>query len=628
VATSNGPSLAEEFEKDLEFYQLFLLLINNSCPIKWVDVVWVKDGPAGRVGLRQKTVCTERALTSPCARLLENRASEPVFCHIVNDYGRHETESCGVSDSAAEARVGKTHKAEAYRCHAGLIDIAVPVICEGEHIATLLAGQVLPEPPSEAEFVQIRQALAPLTYIDWQKLEEAYWRTPVVRPEEIERTKRVLEVFAEHLANTWKRLSHAVKDEQRKNAELQLCRKEFAHMVFDGLVGDPAVLRGLMKRIGFNRYPNRVLVVRLESEQEYHTPASPFELAALRAAQAVEELCSGLANVSSAYLRDRGICVFLSDHEDRSGRSTDFKATSLAHQVLQAIAARTDIRARVGIGAPKTDWHCLLDSFHEACMALADSKESIAAYRRPSASSVELSGAVSELCHALADRRFGDAKRLLASLPLRANREIGSRPEDLVAQHHFFSYALDSLTYAARQFGITLDSTPAHRGALARAAGIFELQETFERSAGALLDEVRRLHVGNHQKLVERAFRKIDLELANGGTAEELSIKGVAAGLGISAGHLSRIFKRSTGITFERQLMIRRVDLAKKMLLEPFNNVSAVSERCGFSDPTYFAHVFRQIAGCSPSEYRDNPMRLASAGESGVAAAGGAPKIN
>src|SRR5215469_4076613 len=71
--------LLRQFESDLEFYQLFLLLVNKSCPIKRVDVVWADDGPAVRVGLRQKTVCTEAALTSRCADLVDAGDSEPHF---------------------------------------------------------------------------------------------------------------------------------------------------------------------------------------------------------------------------------------------------------------------------------------------------------------------------------------------------------------------------------------------------------------------------------------------------------------------------------------------------------------------------------------------------------------------
>jgi hypothetical protein len=65
----SDPLLYAQFEKDLKFLQLFLLLVNNSCPIKRVDLVWAEDGPAGRVGLRKNFLSTERALTGPCAHM-------------------------------------------------------------------------------------------------------------------------------------------------------------------------------------------------------------------------------------------------------------------------------------------------------------------------------------------------------------------------------------------------------------------------------------------------------------------------------------------------------------------------------------------------------------------------------
>ena len=57
--------------------------------------------------------------------------------------------------------------------------------------------------------------------------------------------------------------------------------------------------------------------------------------------------------------------------------------------------------------------------------------------------------------------------------------------------------------------------------------------------------------------------------------------------------------------------MIRRVEKAKCLLLDPFENVSDIAGRCGFSDPAYFARVFRKIAGRSPREYRDDPRDMA-----------------
>ena len=605
-----NPAIVEQFEKDLKFLQLFLLLVNKSCPIKRVDLVWAEDGPVGRVGLRQKHLSTEQALAGPCARLLAcDDLPEPTYCYTVNDHGRHEAESCGVSDKAAELRVRKTGKAEVYRCHAGLVDIAVPVTCDGQYIATLFTGQVLREAPTGEQFVRIRKEASALTYIDWNALEKAYMQVPVVSDADIQRTINVLEVFAEYLATVWKRLSEMVRDQQRKDRESHLERKEFAHLVLEGNVANRPVLRDLMSRIGFTRYPNRVAVVKFESEEDYHNPATSFDLALTRGLQAIDELCESVPNVCCAHLRSRGVCIFFRDREEQGAPS--LAAQTFVHKLLCAISARCDLRARIGIGGAKGNWHYLADSYHEACIALANSSDQVAVYRTPLAPNEELGLAVGRICRSISERRLIEARTLVAGLPMLVHKEIGDGAEHLTAQRHFFAYALDAIGYASRQAGAADISSRHAEGetGLSRAAGCFELQQTFVSSAESLLDSVRRLYAGRPQKLVERVCRIIERQLQDKWTAQNISVGKAGDALGISAGHLSRVFKRTTGLTFERYLMTQRVEAAKRMLLEPLATVSEVSESCGFSDPAYFARVFRKVAGCSPSEYRNEPMR-------------------
>jgi AraC-like DNA-binding protein len=97
------------------------------------------------------------------------------------------------------------------------------------------------------------------------------------------------------------------------------------------------------------------------------------------------------------------------------------------------------------------------------------------------------------------------------------------------------------------------------------------------------------------------------LVLSDPATAGKISLRRIASNLYISPGYLSRIFHQATGTTLERFVMIKRVELAKKLLLDPAVSVASVSNRCGFSEPTYLTRVFRKLAGCSPSEYARNP---------------------
>ncbi len=67
----------------------------------------------------------------------------------------------------------------------------------------------------------------------------------------------------------------------------------------------------------------------------------------------------------------------------------------------------------------------------------------------------------------------------------------------------------------------------------------------------------------------------------------------------------SRIFKKEFGVTFSGYIQQKRLDLAKSMLEETDLPVSAISEKVGYDDYSYFTRVFRKTVGMTPVEYRN-----------------------
>ncbi len=88
-----------------------------------------------------------------------------------------------------------------------------------------------------------------------------------------------------------------------------------------------------------------------------------------------------------------------------------------------------------------------------------------------------------------------------------------------------------------------------------------------------------------------------------------ITIHDLASALHLSTGHLSRVFRRTTGMTLEGFLIRQRVELAKRTLLDPRLNVAEVAERCGFCNPAYFASVFKKYVKCTPREFATQPLR-------------------
>lgn len=611
------------FEKDLHFFQLLLVLINKSCPIKNVDLVWTEDAPPGRAGLRHITGTTQ-AIEYACASHIacNNQNPNPRFCRIVSDDGRREAESCAISDKAAEMRVRQTGRTDVYRCHAGLIDIAVPVIAEGRHIATLYSGQVLKVPPSRREFIQIRSQISHLSYINPKQLEEAYWQVPVVTRQEIDETVRILEMFAEYLATCWMRLGEMVLAEQRRVKDLQLQRKEFAQGILEGAVANPARVRELARSIGFSHYPNRVLVVQPDEENALSLDVG-FDVSVTRLVHAIEGVCEAVENATVAHSRRRGICVFYYD-QGNPGYSNDVRTHSFAQRILQAVAERCSMRVRIGIGRSQSEIHRLQDSYQEARAALAASETSITVYKKPNTFDREISAQLDYLCQALTNLQFQEARAALVAFPMLINRTIGENPECLVMQKQFILSAVEAVLYSLQNIGYGGSPAASFRSEMLEQIGIartpFQLHESWIAGVERLMNEVNRLYTGKYEKLVERAKSYIDGSIEREGN---VSLAEAARHVGVSAGHLSRVFRKVSKVTFERYLMIRRVERAQRLLLDPSSRVSEVAEKCEFCNPAYFARVFRKVAGCSPTEYSKNPLlyRAASHHSYGISAA-------
>lgn len=78
----------------------------------------------------------------------------------------------------------------------------------------------------------------------------------------------------------------------------------------------------------------------------------------------------------------------------------------------------------------------------------------------------------------------------------------------------------------------------------------------------------------------------------------------LAREVGLSVGHLDRLFVHQMGTTPRGYLQKRRLESARARLREPLMAIKEVAYELGFSSPAHFCHWFKQAAGQSPREYR------------------------
>src|SRR5690348_7604179 len=158
-------ALRREFRKDLELFKHFLLFLNNSSPIRNVELMWHEEDEEldpqkprfkSRVGTGDALVQLQPSTVGEGNR----NSPSTLFCDLVHGFGAHEEETCAKSDVPAKKRCRATGCTQVYGCHVGLTDIAVPVVCDGQYLGTLFSGQVLTSPPTAEGFRLVRETLA------------------------------------------------------------------------------------------------------------------------------------------------------------------------------------------------------------------------------------------------------------------------------------------------------------------------------------------------------------------------------------------------------------------------------------------------------------------------------------
>ncbi|WP_026931449.1 helix-turn-helix transcriptional regulator [Glycomyces tenuis] len=98
---------------------------------------------------------------------------------------------------------------------------------------------------------------------------------------------------------------------------------------------------------------------------------------------------------------------------------------------------------------------------------------------------------------------------------------------------------------------------------------------------------------------LRRVRDRIDREYA-----QPLDVEALARGVHMSAGHLSREFKRAYGESPYSYLMTRRIERAMSLLRRGDLSVTEVCFTVGCSSLGTFSTRFTELVGMPPSEYR------------------------
>jgi AraC-like DNA-binding protein len=105
------------------------------------------------------------------------------------------------------------------------------------------------------------------------------------------------------------------------------------------------------------------------------------------------------------------------------------------------------------------------------------------------------------------------------------------------------------------------------------------------------------VHAARETPLARRVRDLLDARYA-----ESLTITAIAAELDVHPSHLVRVFTQTYGIPPHRYLVSRRVDHARRLLVDG-HRPADVAARTGFHDQSHLTRHFRRILGATPSAF-------------------------
>ncbi len=137
----------------------------------------------------------------------------------------------------------------------------------------------------------------------------------------------------------------------------------------------------------------------------------------------------------------------------------------------------------------------------------------------------------------------------------------------------------------------------------------FELRKVFELKgfqeefvSGKLLEAFSFLFQGEKTLLNYHSKVKNYIDINYMDT--NLNIQNIASIIGLNKRYMTRIFKKTQGVTIIDYIIEKRMNKACE-LLKKGNPVGIVASKVGYSDPYHFSKMFKTVHGISPKDYKN-----------------------
>lgn len=113
-----------------------------------------------------------------------------------------------------------------------------------------------------------------------------------------------------------------------------------------------------------------------------------------------------------------------------------------------------------------------------------------------------------------------------------------------------------------------------------------------------IADIVERARENNYSRYTKQAIEYIQKHYA-----EDIAVPDIAEDIGISEGHLRKVFKQETDIKIIDFLTDYRLEKAKRYMQKGEHILDTIWKKTGFASAQYFSYVFKKKEGMAPRDY-------------------------
>lgn len=185
---------------------------------------------------------------------------------------------------------------------------------------------------------------------------------------------------------------------------------------------------------------------------------------------------------------------------------------------------------------------------------------------------------------------------------------IGKIAEDIKTKGYSYNYAQTVLIQIASLICKTIREQSPTNDAIKKNDITFDFNNIFTLSES--IDWIYKLidlysqNISVRNSNIDYEFLERIINFIAENIDKQISLNTIADEFNISTGHLSRLFKEGTGISFSDYIIDLKFKKAAELLAESKLEVSEIAAKLGYLQLSYFSKLFKEKFGMTPIQYR------------------------